>query len=46
MPVSRETLPRYREAEGQATGEGSRLGIAYRLANGEVVFVPDASTGR
>jgi hypothetical protein len=25
------------------TGQGVRLGTAYRLANGEVVYVPDAS---
>lgn len=43
VPVQREQLPRYRAADGQAQGDGSRLGIAYRLASGEVVFVPDAS---
>lgn len=44
VPVQREHLPRYRAADGQAQGDGSRLGVAYRLANGEVVFVPDASS--
>ncbi|MCY3010287.1 MAG: DUF2149 domain-containing protein [Planctomycetota bacterium] len=27
------------------SGRGTRLGTAYRLANGQVVYVPEASTG-
>lgn len=41
IPEQHEALPRYQQAPGRAAGDGSRLGIAYRLANGEVVFVPD-----
>jgi hypothetical protein len=26
-----------------ATGDGERLGIAYRLANGQVIYVPEES---
>lgn len=33
-------LPRFRKSEAVLTGQGERLGTAYRLANGEVVYVP------
>jgi hypothetical protein len=33
----------YRPTNEQLTGNGERLGVAYRLANGEVVYVPDTS---
>lgn len=33
----------YRPAEDKMTGAGQRLGTAYRLANGEVVYVPDTA---
>ncbi len=39
--VQRERL---RPTADTASGEGVRLGTAYRLANGDVVYVPD--TGR
>jgi hypothetical protein len=42
VPKERRELPKYRVAEGKAEGDGARLGIAYQLPNGEVVFVPDA----
>jgi hypothetical protein len=45
VPEQHEALPRYQEAAGRAAGDGSRLGIAYRLGNGEVVFVPDQREG-
>jgi hypothetical protein len=35
-------IEHYRPAPEQLTGDGERLGTAYRLANGEVVYVPDA----
>lgn len=35
-----QTLTSYRESSGIASGEGERLGIAYRLKNGDVVYVP------
>ena len=31
----------YRESHDKLTGEGQRLGTAYRLKTGEVVYVPD-----
>jgi hypothetical protein len=40
---SRTPLARYRESAGLAAGEGERLGVAYRLESGEVVYVPETS---
>ena len=34
-------VPRFRPTNAPLTGEGTRLGTAYRLRNGEVVYVPD-----
>lgn len=34
-------LDRFRMSHDKLTGEGQRLGTAYRLKNGEVVYVPD-----
>lgn len=42
VPRERRELPKYRVADGKAEGDGARLGVAYQLPNGEVVFVPDA----
>lgn len=42
VPAQRTPVPSYRVAEGQSRGEGTRLGIAYQLDNGEVVFVPES----
>ena len=36
-------LPHYRESRDELSGEGERLGTAYRLKSGEVVYVPDAA---
>lgn len=36
-----ETLTRYRVSQDAAKGEGVRLGTAYRLESGEVVYVPE-----
>ena len=33
--------PRFRPTNTPLTGEGTRLGMAYRLKNGEVVYVPE-----
>jgi len=33
----------YRPTHEELTGQGQRLGIAYRLANGEVVYIPERS---
>ncbi len=34
-------LPHYRVSRDELSGEGIRLGTAYRLKSGEVVYVPD-----
>jgi hypothetical protein len=34
-------LERFRATNEQLTGQGERLGTAYRLASGEVVYVPE-----
>jgi hypothetical protein len=36
-------LPHYRESREELSGEGERLGTAYRLKSGEVVYVPDGA---
>jgi hypothetical protein len=36
-----QKLTHYRATREQLTGQGERLGIAYRLSNGEVVYVPE-----
>jgi hypothetical protein len=33
----------YKVTGETATGDGERLGIAYRLANGQVIYVPEES---
>lgn len=43
VPQANQTLDRYRPGTGQSTGRGQRLGIAWRLESGEVVYVPDTS---
>ena len=35
-------IERYRATSEQLTGQGERLGTAYRLASGEVVYVPES----
>lgn len=37
-------MERYRPSNEELKGAGERLGTAYRLANGEVVYVPDKSS--
>jgi hypothetical protein len=34
-------LPHYRVSHDELSGEGVRLGTAYRLKSGEVVYVPE-----
>ena len=34
-------LERYQESNEQGGGDGVRLGMAYRLASGEIVYVPE-----
>ena len=41
---ARTKLDRFRESRETAGGEGERLGTAYRLQSGEVIYVPDPNT--
>jgi len=43
VPDQGATLDRYRPSEQTLGGEGQRLGTAYRLKSGEVIYVPDTS---
>lgn len=43
IPDRVRKLPRYRLSRDELSGEGVRLGTAYRLKSGEVVYVPDTS---
>ena len=36
-------IERFRPSDAKLSGEGQRLGTAYRLKNGEVVYVPEKS---
>ena len=36
-------MQRYRPTQEPLSGEGQRLGVAYRLKSGEVVYVPEGS---
>jgi len=38
-----QKIEHYRATSQQLTGQGQRLGTAYRLANGEVVYVPESA---
>ncbi len=36
-----ETITAYRVTGEEGTGDGERLGSAYRLADGQIIYVPD-----
>ncbi len=40
---TRTKVARFRESPDRAGGDGERLGTAYRLKSGEVIYVPDPS---
>ncbi len=40
-----ETITAYRVTGEEGTGDGERLGSAYRLANGQIIYVPDTEDG-
>lgn len=42
LAAARKT-ERFRPTDAPITGNGTRLGTAYRLASGEVVYVPDGA---
>ncbi|HTN14290.1 MAG TPA: DUF2149 domain-containing protein [Sphingomonadaceae bacterium] len=37
-----ETIKAYKMTGASGQGDGERLGAAYRLANGQIIYVPDA----
>ena len=41
VSLERSKLDHFRMSHEKLTGEGERLGTAYRLKSGEVVYVPD-----
>lgn len=41
-----QRLERFRPTRDELTGEGERLGTAYRLKSGEVVYVPESMQPR
>ena len=36
-------MPHFRPVHDAATGEGKRLGVAYQLSSGDVVYVPETT---
>jgi hypothetical protein len=38
-----QKIPHFRPTESPLTGQGVRLGVAYQLQNGEVVYVPESA---
>lgn len=46
VPDALERLDRYRPGDGRSTGRGQRLGVAWRLDNGDVVYVPEDTPPR
>ena len=45
VPDNTTPLEHFRSTDESLGGHGTRLGTAYKLANGEVVYVPDDKTG-
>lgn len=46
VPEQRTRVARFTVGDGQSQGEGTRLGIAYRLADGQVICVPENAAER
>ena len=36
-------ITQYKAAEGQGEGQGKRIGIAYELENGQIIYVPEST---
>ena len=34
-------MTRYKSEKAEGTGKGQRVGIAYRLESGEIIYVPE-----
>ncbi len=43
VPIQGESLQRYQVGESQTGGRGTRLGMAYQLESGEVIYVPQSA---
>ena len=41
-----QSIKAYKLSGATGTGNGERLGAAYRLANGQIIYVPDAAGGK
>ena len=39
-------MPHFRPVHDSLTGEGKRLGMAYQLSSGDVVYVPESDGGK
>ena len=37
-------VTRYKSEKGTGKGKGERVGVAYRLESGEIIYVPDSGT--
>ena len=46
VPDQRTAVQRYTMGDGRSQGEGTRLGMAYQLADGQVVFVPEGNPAK
>ncbi len=40
-----KTVTAYKLSGKVGRGEGTRLGVAYRLSNGQIIYVPDPASG-
>ncbi|MCA8959933.1 MAG: DUF2149 domain-containing protein [Planctomycetes bacterium] len=43
VDADRTRIDRYRESRSTRGGEGTRLGTAYRLRSGEVIYIPEGN---
>jgi hypothetical protein len=46
VPENRQELSTYSATQEPLSGNGQRLGIAYQLPSGEVVYVPDLDAAK
>jgi hypothetical protein len=46
LPKDTVHLDHYEPSDQQLGGEGEKLGVAYRLKSGEVIYVPDRTNSR
>ena len=36
-----KTITKYKSAEGKGSGKGKKIGTAYQLENGEIIYIPE-----